>query len=45
MNLDTILNIMSKYELTADELLLVYLTFNASSENGTNPENIKYFKK
>lgn len=36
MSLDTILNIMSEYKLTADELLLVYLTFIAQSENGGN---------
>lgn len=36
MSLDTILNIMSEYKLTADELLLVYLTFVAQSENGGN---------
>lgn len=36
MSLDTILNIMSEYKLTADELLLVYLTFIAQSENGSN---------
>ena len=36
MSLDTILNIMSEYKLTADELLLVYLTFLAQSENGSN---------
>lgn len=45
MNLDTILNIMSKYNLTADEVLLVYLTFLSCSDNGTNPDNIKYFNK
>ena len=42
MELDTILNIMAKYKLTADELLLVYLTFIAQTENG-DPK-IKYFK-
>lgn len=45
MQLDTILNIMSKYKLTADEILLVYLTFISQTENG-NPEDHKvYFKK
>lgn len=38
MSLDTILNIMSEYKLTADELLLVYLTFIAQSENGNNTD-------
>lgn len=38
MSLDTILNIMSEYKLTADELLLVYLTFIAQSENGSNTD-------
>lgn len=34
MELDTILNIMSKYKLNADEILLLYLTFIAQEENG-----------
>lgn len=45
MKLDTILNIMIKYKLTADELLLIYLTFIAQTENGNPEENRVYFKK
>lgn len=45
MKLDTILNIMIKYKLTADELLLIYLTFIAQTENGNPDENRVYFKK
>ena len=32
MNLDLILNLMSQYNLTADELLVVYLFFLAQRE-------------
>ena len=39
MELDTILNLMITYNLTADELLLVYLTFLAREEEG-HPEYI-----
>lgn len=45
MNLDAILNIMSKYKLTADEVLLIYLTFIAQTENGNPEEHRIYFKK
>ena len=45
MELDTILNIMTKYKLTADELLLVYLTFLAQSENGDTEKHKVYFKR
>lgn len=45
MELDTILNIMAKYKLTADELLLVYLTFIAQTENGDPKINNHYFRK
>lgn len=40
-----ILNIMAKYKLTADELLLVYLSYIACSENGNSDQNRKYFHK
>ena len=40
-----ILNIMAKYKLTADELLLVYLSYIACSENGNGDQNRKYFHK
>lgn len=45
MRLDTILNIMTKYGLTAEELLLVYLTFIAQTENGNPEEHRVYFRK
>lgn len=45
MKLDTILNIMTKYQLTADEVLLIYLTFIAQTENGNPEEHRIYFKK
>lgn len=45
MGLDTILNIMTKYKLTADELLLIYLTFIAQTENGCPEEHRIYFRK
>lgn len=45
MSLDTILNIMTKFKLTADELLLVYLTFIAQSENGDPDKHRIYFKR
>lgn len=41
MSLSTILNLLSDNHLTADELLLVYLTFLARDEEG-QPE---YFEK
>lgn len=37
MEINTILNLMISYNLTADELLLVYMTFMAQSEEG-HPE-------
>ena len=36
MDLNTILNIMAEYNLTAEELLLVYVTYIAREENGNN---------
>lgn len=45
MDLNTILNIIIKYHLTGEELLLVYLTFIAQSENGNRRENRIYFDK
>lgn len=45
MDLNTLLNIMSKYQLTADELLLIYLTFISQTENGDPQQNRVYFKK
>lgn len=45
MNLDTILNIMNKHHLDADELLLFYLTFIAQTENGNPERNKAYFRK
>lgn len=45
MDLDTILNIMAKHNLTEAELLLVYLTFIAQTENGDPDKNRKYFVK
>ena len=45
MELDTILNIMTKYGLTADELLLIYLTFIAQTENGNPDEHRVYFRR
>lgn len=36
---------MAKHGLTADELLLVYLTFIAQTENGDIERNTVYFKK
>ena len=41
MELSTILNLLITYDLTADELLVVYLTFLARDEEG-HPE---YFTK
>lgn len=41
MEINTILNILSKNNLTADELLVIYLTFLAQDEEG-HPE---YFRK
>lgn len=45
MKLDTILNIMTKYKLTAEELLLIYLTFIAQTENGNPEEHRVYFRR
>ena len=43
MDLNTILNIMGTWNLTGDELLLVYLTFLAQTENGNSQEGNNYF--
>lgn len=43
--LDIILNIISQYKLTGEELLLIYLTFIAQSENGDIKNHSIYFKK
>lgn len=45
MNLDVILNVMSKWHLTADETLLVYLTFIAQRDNGDPEKHKTYFKQ
>lgn len=45
MDLNTILNIMGKWDLTGDELLLVYLTFISQTENGDVEKNRSYFLK
>ena len=45
MHLDTILNIMTEYKLTADELLLVYLTFISQTENSQTEKGTFYFQK
>lgn len=45
MTLDTILNIMSKWSLTGDELLLIYLTFISQTENGNPQEHRVYFER
>lgn len=45
MELDTILNIMAKYQLTADEILLIYLTFISQTENGNPEEHRVYFSR
>ena len=45
MNLDTILNIMNEYRLTADEVMLVYLTFISQTENAQQEKGTYYFKK
>lgn len=45
MELDTILNIMTKYQLTAEEVLLIYLTFISQTENGNPEEHRVYFRK
>ena len=37
MELNTIINILIEYNITADELLLIYLTFLAQDEEG-HPE-------
>lgn len=41
MELNTILNLMSTYNLTSEELLLVYLTFLARDEEN----HAEYFTK
>lgn len=45
MELDVILNIMSKWQLTADEVLLIYLTFIAQTENGDPEQHRIFFKR
>lgn len=45
MSIETILNIMAKHQLTADELLLIYLTFIAQTENGNPDQHRIYFKQ
>lgn len=40
MDIKTILNLLGQYHLTADELLLIYLTFLAQDEEG-HPELFK----
>lgn len=45
MELDTILNILIKFNLTADELLLIYLAYISQSEHGDKKLNGKYFQK
>ena len=43
MEIDSILNLMIAYNLTADELLLVYLTFLAQEEEGHQEYFAKWF--
>ena len=45
MNLDTILTIMNENNLTADETLLVYLTFISQTENCQSEKGKYYFQK
>lgn len=45
MSLEVILNTMSKWKLTADELLLIYLTFISQTENGNPEQHLSYFKR
>lgn len=45
MELNTIINIINKYNLSADELLLIYLTFISQSENGNIKNNKIYFEQ
>lgn len=45
MSLDTILNIMSKHHLTESEVMLIYLTFIAQTENGDSKKNRSYFSR
>lgn len=41
--LDIILNILAKANLTANELLLFYLTFISQTENGNKEEGLRRF--
>jgi hypothetical protein len=41
MTLKTVLNLESKYKLTADEIQLIYMTFLAQEENGSHTEYLK----
>ena len=41
MTLKTILNLESKYKLTADEIQLIYMTFLGQEENGGHTEYLK----
>ena len=43
MELNTILNLMASYNLTADELLLIYLTFLARDEENHGEYFSKWF--
>ena len=45
MNLDTILNIMTKHGLDCNEIMLLYLTYISQSENGDADKNRVYFNK
>ena len=43
MEIKTILNLMATYQLTADELLLIYLTFLARDEEGHSEYFTQWF--
>ena len=45
MSLDTILNIMTKHGLDCNEIMLLYLTFIAQSENWKPEQSKVYFEK
>ena len=45
MELNTILNLMITYNVTADELLVIYLTFLARDEEGHPEYFAKWFNK
>ena len=42
MELNTIINILIEYNITADELLLIYLTFLAQNKEGNQEYLFKY---